>query len=205
VLVVGALAFDYLSPATLWTIVPPLLCVLALVLLRRWGPAALVVALSSWVAIPTAAGVSSGFDAARGTYRVYDMPMAGFPAVDDATFEGCIDGRVRRDVVNASAALARRNTYVRRVVRTFIAWHNHITIERAARHGWRCGETNAEEGSVVPEVDAAFIEIGGDWRYSPAPYDRHHRGNDRARVLHIDVERDAIDVLQVNVAPTPRP
>ena len=220
VLVVGALAFDYLSPEALWTIVPPLLCALALVLLRRWGAAALVIVLSSWVAIPAAARVSSGFDAARGTYRVYEIPLAGIPAVNEAGFERCFDGRVQRDVFDASAALARRNTYVWRVARLFIEAHNQLTIERAFRQGWRCGEAEADQWVVLPDaevdrtrpedldgqwtpdgrdveraddalrvaVDAAFIEIGGDWRYRPAHYHRQYRGyyRDGARVLHIN-------------------
>jgi hypothetical protein len=278
VLVVGALAFDYLSPAALWTIVPPLLCVLAMMLLRRWGAGALVIVLSSWVAIPAAARVSSGLDAARGTYRVYEIPMAGIPAVDEATFERCFDGRVQRDVFDAGAALARRNTYVWRVARTFFEWHNDFTMTRAARQGWRCGEAEADQWVVLPDaevdrtrpadlegqwtpdsrdveraddalavaIDAAFIEIGGDWRYSPRPahFHRQYRGyyRDGARVLHIngiphdpassfggrlidgwrrklntafahvgsyqaiyDIERGAIDSLQLDVSPYAEP
>src|SRR5437762_1256562 len=70
VLAVAGLAADYLSPPQLWTILLPFGCVVMLLALRRWAPAAAVFLLSSWVLIPLAAGTVSAVEEARGEHRV---------------------------------------------------------------------------------------------------------------------------------------
>src|SRR5262245_38426700 len=116
VMVVGGLMADYMSPAALWTVLLPLASVAALVALRQWGKAALVVVLSSWIVIPTTAGALCALDEARGVQTVYAIDGAT-PAVDNALLESCAPTRIRvRDFATEPGDVVRSNRFVGRVV-----------------------------------------------------------------------------------------
>src|SRR4051812_9009981 len=86
--VAGAgLAADSLSPAGLWTSLLPLGAVFLLVAMRKWAAAAAVFLLSSWVLIPLAADTVSSVEDATGGRRMFVVPDATLPTLDEAVFD----------------------------------------------------------------------------------------------------------------------
>jgi hypothetical protein len=131
VLVVAALAADYLSPPALWTVALPLAGIAALVALGQWRKAALVLLLSSWIAIPASARALCAVEAARGVPTLYAVEGV-LPAVwEYSDTRGCALDRM--DIRSLDADLGSQNRFVRQVVWSFVEIHNATTLENAAR------------------------------------------------------------------------
>jgi hypothetical protein len=147
VVVVAGLAADYLSPAALWTLVFPIAAVVALMLLRRWGAAAMVVLLSSWFLIPASARAVRTFDASRGVERVFAVETSGIPGVAPTIYQRCFADRFRVDTMRAGPGFViEPNRYLKRVFWSFAEVHNVLAIQSVLRTGWhQCHES--------PDVD----------------------------------------------------
>jgi hypothetical protein len=87
VIAVAGLAADYLSPAELWTILLPLACVMLLAGMRKWGTAALVFVLSSWVFVPLAAHTVTAIDDVRGERNMFFVP--GEMTIGEVVTDSC--------------------------------------------------------------------------------------------------------------------
>ena len=132
VIAVAGLAADYLSPPALWTMLLPFGCVVLLLAMRKWVHAAAVFLLCSWVLIPTAARTAVAFEAASGTPRLYVLPDAALPSLDEAVDDPLVPGEVRfrllpigrGHVINPHWVLAD-------VIATFADYHNEMVIDRA--------------------------------------------------------------------------
>jgi hypothetical protein len=148
VLVVAGLMSDYLTPAALWTIIPPLLAVLALIALRRWAAAAMVVVLSSWVLVPSLAGALCAFDAARGTQRIYAV-ASGTPGISEEELSRCYSHDVTVEVLDVSPGfVAGMDQVAARVVESFAEIHNDMALERVRRQPWfECREPGSLTGA----------------------------------------------------------
>ena len=154
VLVVAGLAADYLSPPALWTIVLPLATVLALVVLRRWASAALVVVLSSWFFVPAAAQAVTAFDASRGQHRLFVVEgTSGVPGVEREAYDRCLARTFHVTVMRAGPGFVfQPSRYVKRVFWTFAELHNAMAIEHTLREGfYLCPEPQA---SAEPSWDS---------------------------------------------------
>src|SRR5262245_45152199 len=95
VIVVAALAADYMTPAALWTISLPLAAVVALMALRRFSAATLVVVLSSWFLIPASARAVRVIDSSRGIERVFAVETSGIPGVAPTIYQRCFADHFR--------------------------------------------------------------------------------------------------------------
>jgi hypothetical protein len=143
VVVVAGLAADYLSPAALWTLVFPLAAVAVLMLLRRWGVAAMVVVLSSWFLVPATARAVRSIDASRGVERVFAIETAGIPGVAPTIYQRCFADRFRVDTMRGGPGFViEPNRYLKRVVWSFAEVHNVLAIQDVLRNtGWhQCHE-----------------------------------------------------------------
>jgi len=132
VIAVAGLAADYLSPAAAWTMLLPLGAVMLLMAMRKWVHAAAVFLLCSWVLIPSAAQTAVALEAAGGQPRLYVLPDATLPSLDEAVDDPQVRGAVRfqllpighRHVINPRWVLAD-------MIATFADLHNDIVIDRA--------------------------------------------------------------------------
>src|SRR5688572_23379300 len=129
VVAVAGLAADYLSPAALWTLWLPLLAVVALLVLRSFGKAALVFVLSSWILLPTAAGALSAIDAQSDTQRI--LVFGGNAHAIRSVLEPCVTDNVRIEKL----PLGRRHLLnprwvLKDVILTFVDFHNDLAFER---------------------------------------------------------------------------
>src|SRR6185503_8000418 len=116
VIAVAGLAADYLSPAASWTILLPLASVIALLILRRWAAATLVVVLSSWLFIPGVARAVCAFDESRGVQRVFAVETAGIPGVTPLVYQRCFADRFQVDVLRGGPGFViEPNRYLKRV------------------------------------------------------------------------------------------
>jgi hypothetical protein len=140
VIAVAGLAADYLSPPALWTMLLPFGCVMLLLAMRKWVHAAAVFLLCSWVLIPTAARTAVAFEAASGTPRLYVLPDASLPsldeAVDEAVGEAVGDPRVPSEVrfrmlPIGSGHVINPRWVLADVIATFADYHNEMVIARA--------------------------------------------------------------------------
>lgn len=75
--VMVALLADYLSPAARWTAALPLMFMAVLLAFRSRAAALTTLFLSSWIAVPVAAGGAFAYHAVRGTPHVYRVSFAG--------------------------------------------------------------------------------------------------------------------------------
>jgi hypothetical protein len=94
IIAVAGLFADYLSPAELWTILLPLGCVVLLAALRKWTAAAIVLVLSSWVAIPTAAIAITAIETSAGELRLFALADDRGPLLDPASSDACRAGAI---------------------------------------------------------------------------------------------------------------
>jgi hypothetical protein len=152
VLVVAGLMSDYLTPSALWTIIPPLVAVLALIALRRWAGAALVVLLSSWVLVPSLAGALCAYDAAQGTQRIYAVGTdgaEGTPGVDTDELSRCYSHDVNVEVLEVSPGfVAGMDKVAARIIESFAEIHNDMALERIRRQPWfECREPGSLNGA----------------------------------------------------------
>jgi hypothetical protein len=153
VVVVAGLAADYLSPSALWTVLLPLAAVVALIAMRRWAAAALVVVLSSWFLIPASARAVRAFDSSRGVERVFAVETAGIPGLPPAVYERCFADRFRVDVMRAGPGFViEPNRYLKRVFWSFAELHNVIAIEDVLRGGSHQCHEPRDRGDTALEV-----------------------------------------------------
>ena len=153
VVVVAGLAADYLSPAALWTITLPLAAVIALIALRRWGAAAMVVVLSSWFLIPASAHVVRTFDASRGVERVFAVETSGIPGVAPTIYQRCFADRFRVDTMRAGPGFViEPNRYLKRAVWSFAEVHNVLAIQNVLRTGWHQCHEPPDADEAPPEA-----------------------------------------------------
>jgi hypothetical protein len=122
-----ALIADYASPAEMWTAFLPLGFMAVLLANRERRAALAVLFLSSWILLPVAAGVASGFEAARGDRRLYGVQFT-VPGVDPQDYAQChafdftLTPLVHEDGDNAPERA------VVRAVGSFAALHNQFAI-----------------------------------------------------------------------------
>ena len=130
VLVVAGLAADYLSPAALWTMLLPFAAVVALLSLRKPLHAATVFVLCSWVLIPTAVQTVSALEDMRGERRMFVVPGATQPTLEEAIADPDVPEGVEFQVLPVGPGhvidprWALRDTIV-----TFAELHNLMLIE----------------------------------------------------------------------------
>jgi hypothetical protein len=136
VIAVAGLFADYLSPAELWTILLPLGCVVLLALLRKWGAAAVVFALSSWVAVPTAAVTVTAIENSSGEHRLFALADATGPLLDKFSNDACNAGAVDVETLPIGPGqLINPRWVLRKNLETFVALHNAIVIDQAREAG----------------------------------------------------------------------
>jgi hypothetical protein len=136
VIAVAGLFADYLSPAELWTILLPLGCVVLLGALRKWTAAAIVLVLSSWVAIPTAAIALTAIENSAGEHRLYAPADATSPLLRELSIDACSPGNLEVEILPIGAGqLINPRWVLRKNVETVIALHNAIVIDQAREAG----------------------------------------------------------------------
>lgn len=135
VIAVAGLFADYLSPPALWTILLPFGCVVLLAALRKWTAATVVLVLSSWVAIPTAAIAVTAIENSAGEHRLFelaDAPVARPEALPYACDSGAIE--VETLPIGPGQLLDAR-WVLRKNIETVIALHNAIVLDQAREAG----------------------------------------------------------------------
>jgi hypothetical protein len=136
VIAVAGLFADYLSPAALWTILLPFGCVVVLAALRKWTAAAVVLMLSSWVAIPTAAITVTAIENSAGEHRLFALADATVPILDDVSNDACSAGAIEVEVLPIGPGqLINPRWVLRQNIETFVALHNAIVIDQAREAG----------------------------------------------------------------------
>ena len=132
IIAVAGLAADYLSPPALWTMLLPFGCVVLLLAMRKWVHAAAVFLLCSWVLIPTAARAAVALEGAGGTPRLYVLPDATLPSLDEAVDDLRVPGAVRfRLLPIGPGHLINPHWVLADVIATFADYHNELVIDRA--------------------------------------------------------------------------
>jgi hypothetical protein len=131
IIAVAGLFADYLSPAALWTILLPLGSVVLLAALRKWNAAAIVMVLSSWVAIPAAAVTVTAIENSAGEHRLFSFDDAtGVP--DDA----CNAGAMEIETLPIGPGHVINPRWVlRKNIGTFVELHNAIVFDQAREAG----------------------------------------------------------------------
>ena len=136
VIAVAGLFADYLSPAALWTILLPLGCVVLLAALRKRTAAAVVLVLSSWVAIPTAAITVTAIENSNGEQHLLALAGATGPLLDGDSKDACGAGAI--EVVTlpiGPGQLINPRWVLRKNIETVVALHNAIVIDQARQAG----------------------------------------------------------------------
>jgi hypothetical protein len=184
---VAALAADYGSPAALWTAAIPLLFMAALLIFRERLAALAVLFLSSWIGIPTAAGLSWGLDAIQGRPRLLVVsactPAGGgsaecsahIPGVVPGTFEDCLSHRfelddLRHPLPHGPLGLLRQN-----VTESFAYEHNTLALWSASTRGESCDDRaqwvvlSEREASRLRSPCSRFFtaDLVGAWQPDP--------------------------------------
>ncbi len=136
IIAVAGLFADYLSPAELWTILLPLGCVVLLAALRKWTAAAVVLVLSSWVAIPTAAIAVTAIENSAGEHRLFALSDATGPLLHELSIDACNPGVMEVETLPIGPGqLINPRWVLRKNVETVIALHNAIVIDQAREAG----------------------------------------------------------------------
>jgi len=130
VLLVAGLAADYLSPPALWTILLPFGFVVLLMTLRKWGHAAAMFVLSSWVLVPIVASAVSSVEEMRGERRLYVVPGEDLSTLREAVTDPDVPASVGFQVlpVGPEHVINPRWAF-RRIVVTFAELHNAMLID----------------------------------------------------------------------------
>jgi hypothetical protein len=136
VIAVAGLFADYLSPAALWTILLPLGSIVLLAALRKWNAAAVVLLLSSWVAIPAAAITVTAVENGDGQRRLFAFPEDSVPFLDNLSDDACTAGALEVERLPIGPGqLINPRWVLRKNIETFVALHNAIVIDQARQAG----------------------------------------------------------------------
>jgi hypothetical protein len=123
VVVLLALAADYLSPAAMWTAALPLMFMAVLLTFRERGAALAVLFLSSWIAVPGSAGMVRAFDAARGQQRLFAVG-SDVPGIGPRLWSQC----QAPEIITSELDVASAGESAGHVVRTFAYMHNRLAL-----------------------------------------------------------------------------
>jgi hypothetical protein len=122
--VVVALAADYLSPAEMWTAFLPLAFMAVLLTFRERAAALVVLFLSSWIFVTSAAAVSATIDAARGKRHLYGVQF-DVPGLEPGEFGKCYAGEF--PVTSLLDDVNPRSPVVP-IVQGFATYYNQMTV-----------------------------------------------------------------------------
>jgi hypothetical protein len=124
VVVLLALAADYLSPAAMWTAALPLMFMAVLLTFRERRAALAVLFLSSWIAIPLSVGAVRAFDTARGQHRLFAVG-GEVPGVGPRLWSQCNAPDL---VTSELPSLDVVPEFAGHVIRTFASMHNSLAL-----------------------------------------------------------------------------
>jgi len=157
------LAGDWLSPPAVWTILFPVACVAALLILRRWKVALATAVLSSWIVIPVA-GVGAWAGGLRNPdQRLYGVYGSGLsiPGLDWVDLRRCYPGTRLKGVIQVGAVHDQPHERIfSRLAWNFAAMNNAVALWADRRDAKSC--VNEGWGSAVNDYNQRIRQHLGD-------------------------------------------